>query len=197
MSSCSEASRSLERPPITDMPQDPAKAREKEEGLAGHPDEALCKPSAQGGSPWAKMAPHLRPCCQPAAQSPRQGMEIMRSRGVGPGEREQVEAIRGAGPTRGRVRRVVGLESRAWGLGPGRGWWPAWGVTAAIETSRPPAVGCRQEGGRAASGVLGCRTFQRTSSARQSPSARPCPRTDGRLPPATRSRSASPALGTP
>lgn len=40
------------------------------------------------------MAPHLRACCQPVAQSPRQGTEIMRSRGVGPGEREQVEAIR-------------------------------------------------------------------------------------------------------
>ena len=32
------------------------------------------------------------------------GIEIMRSRGGGPGEREQVETIRRDDPTRGRVR---------------------------------------------------------------------------------------------
>ena len=47
--------------------RDAAESREKEEGLPGHPDEALCLPDAQACSSWAKLTRHLRACCQPAA----------------------------------------------------------------------------------------------------------------------------------
>ena len=91
------------------------------------------------------MAPHLRAYCQSIPQSPRQGMEIMRSRGVGCGEREQVEAIRRT-PRLGAVagawwRRRAGV--RVWA-----GSWETAGVgpvaTASIRADsakiRPPGA---------------------------------------------------------
>lgn len=67
------------------------------------------------------MAPHLRAYCQPRRQSHPQGEEIMGSRGVGCGRREQVEARHGTTRRGGRVRGVAGLKSRGWGLAPAGG----------------------------------------------------------------------------